>query len=171
MDHVAYFHPLKVKSDTFYLFDLEEIYPGCKLLVNISTSIVSLLPKDHEQETLIVAQRILTASEMRILLPLLTFLPCCPQEILQTSYHCEYKILLQALFSTDIDSIAKWNGLVQEYRLRLADASQRRMRRREMKGVYNALFALRQKLEQLNLTIRSRQEGFYLSPLAGQEPF
>lgn len=166
MNHIAYLHPLEVKSDIFHLFDLEEIHPGYKLLVNTSLSIVSLLPKEQRQEALVVAQRILTASEMRVLLPLLALLPCCPQEVLQASYYCEYKVLLQALFSTDASSLAHWDSLVQEHRLRLTHASQRRTRRREMKGVYNALFALRQKLEQLGLTIRSRQDGFYLSPLA-----
>jgi hypothetical protein len=171
MNHIAYIGPVETKSDIFHLFDLEEIHPGCKLLVNISMSIVSLLPKEPKQEALVVAQRILSASEMRVLLPLLTFLPCCPQEVLQASYFCEYTILLQALFSTDVYVIAQWDKLVQEHRLRLTDASQRKTRHREMKGVYNALFALRHKLEQLDLSIRSRQDGFYLSPLAHHKPF
>lgn len=171
MSHVACFHPMEVKSDIFYLFDLREICLDCKLLVNISTSIVSLLPKEHRQEMHVVAQRILTTSEMRILLSLLVTLPCCPQEVLQAGYYCAYEVLLQALFSTDAQIIAQWDNLVQEHRLRLAEASQRRTRRKEMRGVYNALFVLRQKLEQLGLTIRSKQDGFYLSPLGGQERF
>lgn len=170
MKYIAYLPSVETKSDIFHLFDLEEIYPGCKLLVNVSTSIVSLLSRNHGQDALFVAQRILTASEMRVLLPLLAFLPCCPQEVLQASYYCEYSTLLQALFSTNSNIIAQWDRLVQEHRLRLTDASQRRTRRKEMKGVYNALFALRQKLGQLGLTIRSRQDGFYFSPLAQHEP-
>ncbi|HEY0754438.1 MAG TPA: hypothetical protein VGD98_10780 [Ktedonobacteraceae bacterium] len=117
-----------------------------------------------------MAQRILTSSEIRILLPVLAFLPCCPQEVLQASYSCSYEVLIQALFSTNAKIIAQWDSLVQEHRLRLVDASQQKTRRRAMKGVYNALFALRQKLEHLGLTIRSRQDGFYLSPCVSGEP-
>lgn len=166
MHHVASFHPTEIKSDIFHLFDLEEIQPGYGLLINLSTSIVSLVPKTRGSEVQVIAQRILTSSEIRVLLPVLAFLPCCPQEVLQASYSCSYEVLLQALFSTDAKIIAQWDGLVQEQRLRLADASQQKTRRREMKGVYNALFALRQKLGQLGLTIRSRQDGFYLSSCA-----
>ncbi len=166
MNHVTRFNPKETKRDIFHLFDLGDILPGHELLVNVSISIVSLLLKEHEQDAHVIAQRVLTDTEMRVLLPLLASPSCCPQEVLQASYHCTYEILLQSIFFTDANIIAQWNNLVQEYRRRLCDASQRRTRRMEMKGVYNALFGLRQKLEQLGLTIRSRQDGYYLSPLA-----
>jgi hypothetical protein len=54
---------------------------------------------------------------------------------------------------------------VQEQRDRLYLAQQKKAKRTEMRGVYNALFSLRQKLEQLGLTVRSRRDGYYLALL------
>jgi hypothetical protein len=155
----------EARKDIFYLFDLGSSLADCKLLVNISISVVSLLSKEHEQNGHIVAQRILTDTEMRVLLPLLASPTCCPQEVLQASYHCTYEILLQSMFSSDMGAKARWNELVQERQNRLVIAHQQRARRVEMRGVYNALFGLRQKLEQLGLTVRSRRDGYYLSLL------
>lgn len=163
MNQTIYLRSKEVASDRLHLFDLENLLPGYVLLVNVSTPIVSVLLKRHEQESSIIAQRVLTDTEMRVLLPLLASPSCCPQEVLQASYHCTYEVLLQSIFPANGIVSVQWNELVQEYRRRLCDADQRKARRAEMRGIYNALYSLRQKLEQLGLTIRSRRDGYYLA--------
>jgi hypothetical protein len=56
-----------------------------------------------------------------------------------------------------------WNKQVQEYRKQLSEAKERGTLRKEMRGVYNALFSSRQKLEGLGITIRPRKDGYYLA--------
>jgi hypothetical protein len=155
----------KAKNDVFCLFDLAGLLPGRKLLVNVSTSIVSLLPEERNQGEYVIAQRILTEAEMRMLLPLMGSPTCCQQEVLQASYYCTYEFLLQSMLSPDVKTSMQWNKLVQEQRDRLYLAHQKKSKRTEMRGVYNALFGLRQKLEQLGLTVRSRRDGYYLALL------
>jgi hypothetical protein len=155
----------KAKNDIFCLFDLADFVPGRKLLVNISTSIVSLLSGDRDQDEYVLAQRVLTEAEMRMLLPLLDSPTCCQQEVLQASYSCTYEFLLQSMLSPDGQTSVQWSKLVQEQRDRLHLAQQKKARRTEMRGVYNALFGLRQKLERFGLTVRSRRDGYYLSPV------
>jgi len=156
----------KAKNDIFCVFDLADLFPGRKLLVNVSTSIISLLSGDQDQDAYMVAQRILTEAEMRMLLPLLESPTCCQQEVLQASYYCTYEFLLQSMLSSDVKTSTQWDKLVQEQRDRLHSAQQKKAKRTEMRGVYNALFGLRQKLEQLGLTVRSRRDGYYLALLA-----
>src|SRR5215469_14822362 len=127
----------KTKNDLFCLFDLDDLCPGRKLLVNISTSIVSLLPGDYDQDKYVLAQRILTEAEMRMLLPLLDSPTCCEQEVLQASYFCTYEFLLKAMLSPDGQTSAQWNELVQQQRDRLHAAQQKKAKRAEMRGVYN----------------------------------
>jgi hypothetical protein len=158
-------NPSNAKNDIFCIFDLAGLCPGRKLLVNVSTSIVSLLPGDCDPDEYVIAQRILTEAEMRMLLPLLDAPTCCQQEVLQASYSCTYEFLLQSMLSSDEKTSVQWRKLVQEQRDRLHLAQQKKARRTEMRGVYNALFGLRQKLEQLGLTVRSRRDGYYLSLL------
>jgi hypothetical protein len=165
MDQNIHSHQSKTTKDIFCLFDLADLFPGRKLLVNVSTSIVSLLPGDGDQDTYVIAQRILTEAEMRMLLPLLASPTCCQQEVLQASYYCAYELLLQSVLSLDVKTSAKWKALVQEQRDRLDHAQQKKGKRTEMRGVYNALFSLRQKLEQLGLTVRVRRDGYYLALL------
>jgi len=100
------------------------------------------------------------------LLPLLESPTCCQQEVLQASYYCTYEFLLQSMLSSDVKTSTQWDKLVQEQRDRLHSAQQKKAKRTEMRGVYNALFGLRQKLEQLGLTVRSRRDGYYLALLA-----
>jgi hypothetical protein len=154
-----------MRNDVVRLFDLNDYFPDCKLLVNISASIISLLSRDHEEDTCIIVQRILTEIEMRMLLPLLVSPKCCRREVLRASYYCTYEILLQSMLFSDVDTNVQWDGLVQEHHHHLYIAHQRKTKRTEMRGVYNALFGLRQKLEQLGLTIRVQKEGYYLSCL------
>ena len=78
-------------SDTFYLFELGSLCSDYRVLVNVSISIMSLLSKEHERNGSIVGQRIHTDTEMRVLLPILAAPTCCPQEVLQASYHCTYE--------------------------------------------------------------------------------
>jgi hypothetical protein len=156
----------KAKNDIFCLYDLADLFLGRKLLVNVSNSIVSLLPGEHDQDEYIIAQRILTEAEMRMLLPLLGSPTCCQQEVLQASYYCTYEFLLKSMLSSDVKINAQWSELVQEQRERLYLAQQKKAKRTEMRGVYNALFSLRQKLEQLGLTIRVRRDGYYLTLFA-----
>jgi len=159
-------NPSQAKNDIFCLFDLADLHPGRKLLVNVSTSIVSLLPGSCDPDEYVIAQRILTEAEMRMLLPLLDSPTCCQQEVLQASYSCTYEFLLQSMLSPNGQTNAQWNELVQQQRDRLHLAQQKKAKRTEMRGVYNALFSLRQKLEQLGLTVRVRRDGYYLSLIA-----
>jgi hypothetical protein len=149
-----------VQQDFISFFELVDLCPGCALLVNISYSIISLLPVG--QSGYVIAQRILTEAEMRVLLPLLDSPTCCQQAVLQASYYCKYELLVKVLMSPDVSTTKKWNELVQEQRDRLHLAQQKKTTRTEMRGVYNALFGLRQKLEPLGLTIRSKRNGYYL---------
>src|SRR5436309_2702419 len=126
-------HQSKAKNDIFCLFDLADLSPGRKLLVNVSTSIVSLLPGDRDQDKYVIAQRILTEAEMRMLLPLLASPTCCQQEVLQASYCCTYEILLQSMLFSDGKIRAQWNELVQEQRDRLHLAQQKKAKRTEMR--------------------------------------
>jgi len=109
-----------------------------------------------------VAQRVLTEAEMRMLLPLLDNPTCCQKEVLQAGYYCTYEFLLQAMLSPDGKTSAQWNELVEAQRSRLHLASAKKAKRTEMRGVYNAIFGLRQKLEQLGLNIRVRRDGYYI---------
>jgi hypothetical protein len=150
------------KNDTFCIFDLVDIFPGRRLLINISLSIISLLSFGSDQENYVIAQCIVTQTEMRMLLPLLDAPTCCKPEVLQAGYYCTYEFLLKALISPDVSTTKKWGELVQQQYDRLHLAQQKKTARTEMRGVYNALFGLRQKLEPLGLTIRSRRDGYYL---------
>lgn len=158
------------ENDQFCLFELEAPFPGRSLLVNISKSIISLLPGESDQCEHVIAQHILTEAEMRMLLPLLENPNCCQQAILQASYCCTYEFLLQSLlFSDDANTNPQWNELVQQQRERLQRAQQKKAQRKEMRAVYNAIFGLRPKLEQLGLTIRVRRDGYYLGLLVEGE--
>ena len=160
-------HPkATMRNDVVRLFDLNDYFPGCRLLVNVSASIVSLLSRDNiKEDECVIVQRILTEAEMRMLLPLLVSPDCCRREVLRASYYCTYEILLQSMLFSDVDTNIQWDGLVEEHQNHLCIAQQKKTKRAEMRGVYNALFGLRQKLEQLGLTIRVQKEGYYLSLL------
>jgi hypothetical protein len=158
--------------DSFWLFDLSGLVPGRKLLINISLSIVSLLPGkddpivgDKPRALPVLAQRILTNNEMRMLLPLLDTPTCCQQAVLQASLCCAYELLLQSLFSSDEDTNVQWKQLVEAQRNCLYRAQEKKSQRTQMRGVYNALFTLRQKLEPFGLAIRSSRDGYYLTLL------
>ncbi len=160
--------PVRTKeqeNDRIYHFDLGDILPERVLLVNISMFIISLIAKSNQHHQGIVVQRVLTDTEMRVLLPLLASPSYCPHEVLQASYHSNYDILLGAIFPTRESTLSDWNCLVEEYRLRLYAADAQGTKRRTMRGVYNALFSLRQKLEEFGFTIRARKDGYYLSSL------
>jgi len=155
---------IKVKQDLLWLCELSDLFPGWNLLVNVSVSVISLVPVDQNGH--VIAQRILTEAEMRMLLPLLDSPTCCEQAVLQASSSCEYAFLLQVLLSSD-EGIAssQWRELVKQQRDRLSLALEKKSRRTEMRGVYNALYGLRQKLEPLGLTVRVRRDGYYLALL------
>lgn len=158
------------ENDQFCLFELEAPFLGRSLLVNISKSIISLLPGESDQCEHVIAQHILTEAEMRMLLPLLENPTCWKPAILQASYCCTYEFLLQSLlFSDDANTNPQWNELVQQQRERLQHAQQKKTQRNEMRAVYNAIFGLRPKLEQLGLTIRVRRDGYYLGLLVEGE--
>ena len=152
-------------KDSFCVFGLANMLPGHTLLVNVSFFILSLSYFDSNHENCIIAQRILTEGEMHMLLPLLENPTCCKPEVLQASYSCTSELLLQALFSSDVSTSKQWNELVQQQRDLLRLASEQKAKRTKMKGIYNALYSLRRKLEQLGLTIRVREGGYYLAPL------
>lgn len=154
------------RNDTFCVFDLVDILSGHILLLNISLSIVSLLCLDGSYEHAMVAQRLLTEAEMRVLLPLLNAPTCCQQEVLQASISCTYELLLQSLLSSGGKTSSQWNELVQQQRDRLHRAQEQKTQRTEMRGVYNAMSGLRHKLEQFGLTVRSRRDGYYLALIA-----
>jgi hypothetical protein len=164
MNHTVQLCPEEAGNDTCFSFDLDLFIPNCQMVVNVSASIISLLSKEQVQNRCIISQRVLTNTEMRVLLPLLESPFCCPQAVLHASYHCTYEDLLQSLHSPT----AQWEKLVQEHHHLLDVAYQQKTQREEMRGVYNALFSLRMKLRQLGLTIRSRREGYYLSSLASE---
>ena len=152
-----------MQRDTFCHFELETLLPGHILLVNTSLFILSLLPVHGDTDEYVVAQRILTESEIRMLLPLLEFPSCCQQEVLKASYDCAYAFLLQSLPLSKVNPA--WDNLVQRERECLQLAQEKKMLRTEMRGVYNALFGLRQKLAPLGLTVRVHRNGYALAPL------
>src|SRR5579864_6055733 len=119
-----------VQQDLFYLSDLADIFPGYKLLVNVSLSIISLL--DSHQENGVITQRVLTEAEMRMLIPLLDAPTCCQQEVLKASYDCTYEFLLESLPLSDLDVNPRWNELVRAERERLHRAQEKKVMRAEM---------------------------------------
>ena len=133
------------------------------MLVNVLLFIVSLV--DCNRENRVIAQNILTEAEVRVLLPLLENPTGCQQAVLQASYFCTSEFLLKSLLFSDANTNPQWNKLVQEQRDRLHLAQQKKAMREEMRGVYNALAGLRQKLEPFGLTVRARRDGFYLALL------
>src|SRR5258708_22071452 len=151
MNHVAQIYPQEKGNDLCFLFDIDVFIPGCQIVVNVSVPIISLLSKGHVLDRYVISQRVLSDTEIRILLPLLSSPLCCPQDVLHASYHCTYEVLLQSLLSPS----AQWHELVQEHRRILDAAHQQKAQRGEMRGVYNALSSLRQKLRQLGLNICS----------------
>jgi hypothetical protein len=159
----------KTRNDTFCIFDLVDIFPGHMLLVNISLFIISLVSHDLEQSNCIIAQCILTDTEMRMLLPLLDNPTCCQKEVLQAGYYCTYEFLLKALVSPNVQTTNEWNAFVRVQWERFHLASAKKGKRAGRRGVYNALFGLRQKLEPLGLTVRLRRDGYYLAPLVEGE--
>ena len=152
-----------MQSDLFRLFDLYTLLRGYILHVNISLFIISLLPAHRETDAYIVAQCLLTEGEIRVLLPLLDFPSCCPQEVLKTSYDCTYEFLLQSLPLSKVNPA--WDNLVQTQRECLHLAQAQKAMRTEMRGVYNALSGLRQKLSPLGLAIRVHRDGYCLVSL------
>ena len=155
-----------MESDTFCVFDLGDIFPDHTLLVNVSFFIVSLLSNELDQSDYVIAQCIITNTEMRMLLPLLDAPVCCQKEVLRAGYYCTYEFLLKVLLSPDVQTTNEWNELVRVQWEHLNLASAKNAQGTEMKGVYNALFTLRQKLEQLGLTVRSKRDGYYLCKMA-----
>jgi hypothetical protein len=69
--------------------------------------------------------------------------------------------LLKSLFSPDVST--QWDELVQQQRNYLNHAQEQKAQRTAMRGVYNAMYGLRQKLEQFGLTVRVRRAGYYLA--------
>lgn len=139
------------KSDRIRRFDLDAILPGGVFLVNISASILSVIIKSPGQSEDILFQRVLTETELRMLLSLLASPSWYPHEVLQASYHCTFEMLLQSVFSKPEGDLSSWNELVQKYRFHLSTAHRRGTLRAEMRSIYNALFSLRQKLEESGL--------------------
>ncbi len=96
-----------VQQNVLYLFDLADIFPGYKVLVNVLLFIVSLV--DCNRENRVIAQNILTEAEVRVLLPLLENPTGCQQAVLQASYFCTSEFLLKSLLFSDANTNPQWN--------------------------------------------------------------
>jgi hypothetical protein len=136
------------------LFDLEGLLPvDQRLSVNTHCLIVSLVLTNSTSGNPILRQRLLTDSQMRLLLTLLQSPHYCPHEVLDASLFCSFQGLLAGLFSSEHFAREEWLTAVQEIRLRLEHAEAQGMWRKELKQLYNSLSELRAKLRPFGLGI------------------
>lgn len=132
------------------------------VVINCTHSILTLLSSDSDQIKPILVQVMLTQVDMRMILPLFSYQNVCDQAMLLAALECEYNLLLRNYLLDDTASKNQFSGLIVEARARL-NRVQGDGQRTVMKGVYNAIFYLRQKLAALGVTVLSKGEGYYLA--------
>src|ERR1700730_16115318 len=128
------------------LFSLEGLLPvDQRLSVNTLCLIVSLVLTNSTSGNPILRQRLLTESQMRLLLTLLQPPHYCPHEVLDASLFCSFRGLQAGLFSSEHTVREEWLTAIQQTRLRLEHAEAQGIWRKELKQLYNALSELRAK--------------------------
>ena len=136
------------------LFALDGLLPVDQALsVNTAYLIVSLVSTQATSMNPILLQSLLTAMQLRILLPLLKSPRCCSHEILLASFFCSYRGLLAGLFSSQRAAKEEWLAALQETHLLLKRAQEQGTWRKELKQLYNVLSELRSKLHSFGLGI------------------
>jgi len=133
-----------------HLFHLEGLLPADQVLVVHTTDLILSLVSTHSQnDNPILLQRVLTQTDMRILLSLLRYPSCCPYDIVRASLFCSYNGLLAGLFSKG----SEWQATVDESRLLLQRAKANGTWRKELMPLYKALSHLRSNLHPFGLTV------------------
>ncbi len=116
------------------------------LSVNTDCLVVSLVLTNSTSGNPILRQRLLTESQMRLLLTLLQSPHYCPHEVLYAGLFCSFQGLLAGLFSSEHIAREEWLTAIRETGLRLEHAEAQGMLRKELKlekGIKAALqFAL-----------------------------
>jgi hypothetical protein len=136
------------------LFFLEGLLPADHALsVNTHCLIVSLVLPNSTSGNPILRQRLLTESQMRLLLTLLQSPHYCPHEVLDACLFCSFRGLLAGLFSSEHIAREEWLTAIRETRLLLEHAEAQGMWRKELKQLYNALSELRARLRPFGLGI------------------
>jgi hypothetical protein len=156
------------REDDLRFFLLGDLLPaGQALSVNTTHLILSLLSTNAVNGNPILLQKVLTETDMRLLLPLLESPHYCSQEILRASFLCSYPGLLAGLFSPETAGGVEWQSAIEEQHLLLQRAQELGTWKRELKPLYNALSKLRSKLHPfgLEITICASSSAYALMPL------
>ena len=137
------------------------------LSVNTDYLVVSLVLTNPTSGNPILRQRLLTESQMRLLLTLLQSPHYCPHEVLNAGLFCSFQGLLAGLFSSEHIAREEWLTAIRETGLRLEHAEAQGMLRKELKQLYNSLSALRAKLRLfgLGISISTCGSAYALIPL------
>ncbi len=109
------------------------------LSVNTDCLVVSLVLTNSTSGNPILRQRLLTESQMRLLLTLLQSPHYCPHEVLYAGLFCSFQGLLAGLFSSEHIAREEWLTAIRETGLRLEHAEAQGMLRKELKQLYNSL--------------------------------
>jgi hypothetical protein len=155
-------------EDDLRYFPLKGLLPACQALsVNTTHLILSLISANPVNGNPILVQRVLTETDMRLLLPLLESPHYCSQEVLRASLFCSYPGLLVGLFSSAAAASEEWWSTIEEQHLLLQRAQQQRTWKKELKPLYNALSKLRSKLHPFGLEIAmlASSSAYALMPL------
>ena len=157
------------RVEDLYFFPLEGLLPaGQALSVNTTNLIISLVSTNSVNgNNPILLQRLLTETDMRLLLLLLESPYFCPQEVLRASLYCSYSGLLAGLFSSETAARVEWQTTIEEQRLLLRRAQELGTWKKELKPLYNALSRLRSKLRPfgLQVAICASSSAYALLPL------
>jgi hypothetical protein len=150
------------------LFFLDGLLPVDEALsVNTDCLIVSLVLTNSTSGNPILRQRLLTESQMRLLLTLLQSPHYCPHEVLYAGLFCSFQGLLAGLFSSEHIAREEWLTAIRETASLLEHASCLGKWRKELKQLYNSLSELRAKLRPLclGISISNCGSAYALIPL------
>ena len=156
------------REDDLRFFPLGGLLPaGQALSVNTTHLILSLVSTNAVNGNPILLQKLLTETNMRLLLPLLESPHDCSQEVLRASLFCSYPGLLAGLFSPETAAGAEWQSSIEEQSLLLQRAHELGTWKKELKPLYNALSKLRSKLHPfgLEIAICTSSSAYALLPL------
>lgn len=156
------------REDDLRLFALGGLLPaGQALSVNTTHLILSLVSTNSVNGNPILRQKLLTETNMRLLLPLLESPHYCSHEVLRASLFCSYPGLLAGLFSPEIAAGAEWQSSIEEQCLLLQRAQELATWKKELKPLYNALSTLRPSLHPFGLQVAlcASSSAYALLPL------
>jgi hypothetical protein len=155
------------------LFSLDSLLPvNQRLSVNTHCLVVSLVSTNSTSGNPILRQRLLTESQMRLLLTLLQSPHYCPHEVLYASLFCSFQGLVAGLFSPENVAREEWLSAIRRTGSLLEHAEAQGKWRKELKQLYNSLSELRAKLRPfgLGISISTCGSAYALIPLPLPQP-